>query len=136
MIINSYSYIRSLDDGIITSILVVEDPNGNIGEPQIVYYKKENGTITLIGSSLESLSTVSFHNTIAVQTFPNPTNDSITVILPKEYLLIKIEVFNSLGQFIRDYETSTFSLQNYTNGTYYIKIVTSEGSVTKKIIKR
>lgn len=128
--------LLSLDDGIITSILVVEDPNGNIGEPQIVYYKKENGTITLIGSSLESLSTVSFHNTIAVQTFPNPTNDSITVILPKEYLLIKIEVFNSLGQFIRDYETSTFSLQNYTNGTYYIKIVTSEGSVTKKIIKR
>jgi hypothetical protein len=51
----------------------------------------ENGKITVT----ESLSTDSFEKYL-IKAFPNPTNDIVTVIIPKEYVLEKIEMYNSL----------------------------------------
>lgn len=127
--------LSSLSDGIITSSLIITDPNGNEGEPQIVYYKKKNGKITLIGNSLEMLSTSSFEIELAVQTYPNPTNDRITITIPDNFILKRIEIYNIIGQLVGQFITNTFSLKNQNNGTYFLKIVTSQGTATKKIIK-
>ncbi|MFT5252189.1 MAG: hypothetical protein ACI87N_001195 [Flavobacteriales bacterium] len=127
--------LSSLTDGIITSTLIVTDPNGNIGEPQLLYYQKLSGKISLIGSTLGALSIKSFDKEISVKVFPNPTNDIVTVIIPKDYVLEKVEMYNSLGQLVEKYTKSTISLQNLSGGHYFLKIYTSEGTATKIIIK-
>jgi hypothetical protein len=127
--------LSRLTDGIITSTLIVTDPNGNIGEPQLLYYQKLSGKISLIGSTLGALSIKSFEKTIAIKAFPNPTNDIVTIIMPKDYVLEKIEMYNNLGQFVGQYTKSTISLQNLANGNYFLKIYTSGGITTKKIIR-
>jgi hypothetical protein len=81
------------------------------------------------------LSTESFDKDILVTAFPNPTNDIVTVIIPEEYVLEKIEMYNSLGQFVGQYTKSTISLQNLAGGNYFLKIYTSGGITTKKIIR-
>jgi hypothetical protein len=81
------------------------------------------------------LSTESFDKDILVTAFPNPTNDIVTVIIPEEYVLEKIEMYNSLGQFVGQYTKSTISLQNLAGGNYFLKIYTSRGITTKKIIR-
>ncbi|MGO4819793.1 T9SS type A sorting domain-containing protein [Flavobacterium sp. W22_SRS_FP1] len=44
-------------------------------------------------------------------------------------------MYNSLGQFVGQYTKSTFSIQNHASGNYFLKIYTSGGITTKKIIK-
>ncbi|UQD55465.1 FG-GAP-like repeat-containing protein [Flavobacterium sp. K5-23] len=81
------------------------------------------------------LSTESFNKEILVKAYPNPTTDVVTIIIPKEYVLEKIEMYNSLGQFISEYTKNTISLQNLTSGNYFLKIFTSGGITTTKVIK-
>ncbi|MFV8324694.1 T9SS type A sorting domain-containing protein [Flavobacterium sp. ZS1P14] len=83
----------------------------------------------------KGLSTKSFDKEILVKAFPNPTNDIVTVTIPNEFILEKIEMFNSVGQFVAQYTKSTISLQNLVNGNYLLKIYTFGGNATKKIIK-
>ena len=67
--------------------------------------------------------------------FPNPTDDVVTVTIPESFNLEKIEVYNSIGQFIDKYNTNIISLKNQASGNYLLKIYTSGGNTTKKIIK-
>jgi hypothetical protein len=83
----------------------------------------------------KGLSTKSFDKAILVKVFPNPTNDIVSVIIPQEYVFEKIEMYNSLGQFVGQYTKSTFSIQNHASGNYFLKIFTSGGITTRKIIK-
>jgi hypothetical protein len=119
LIAGEYSFIY-------TNMIISNTANQNVSTTAL-----ENGKITVTGS----LSTDSFEKTIAIKAFPNPTNDIVTVIIPKEYVLEKIEMYNSLGQFIGEYTKSTISLQNLAGGNYFLKIYTSGGMTTKKIIR-
>jgi hypothetical protein len=83
----------------------------------------------------ESLSTKSFDKEIVVTAFPNPTSAIVTVVIPKELVLEKIEMYTSLGQLVELYTINTISLQNLATGNYFLKIYTSGGTSTKKIIK-
>jgi hypothetical protein len=83
----------------------------------------------------KGLSTKSFDKEILVKAFPNPTNDIVNVVIPKEYVLEKIELYNSLGQFVGQYTKSIVSLQNLPTGNYFLKIFTSGGTTTRKIIR-
>lgn len=128
--------LSSLADGIITSTLIITDPNGNVGEPQILYYKKENGKISLLGSSLNPLSLNSFQEQAIAEIYPNPTNEFVTIKLPESSELEKIELYNFLGQYIDEYTKNTISLQHLPNGCYLLKIHTTAGITTKKVVKK
>ncbi len=128
--------LSSLVDGIITSSLIVTDPNGNVGEPQIIYYKKENGKISLIGSSLNPLSLNSFQKQFNYEIYPNPTNDFVTIKIPKSSELEKIELYSLLGEFIDEYTKNTISLQSLPSGCYLLKIHATGGITTKKVVKK
>ena len=82
-----------------------------------------------------SLSTNSFDKEVLVRTFPNPTSNIVKVEIPQEYVLEKIEIYNSLGQFVGQYSESIIPLQNLADGQYFFKIYTSGGIATKQIIK-
>jgi hypothetical protein len=83
----------------------------------------------------KGLSTKSFDKEILVKAYPNPTSDIVTVTIPNEFVLEKIEMYNSLGQFVAQYNKNLISVQNLANGNYFLKIYTSGGTTTKKIIK-
>lgn len=120
----------SIDSGIYSftysNVVISDTSNQNVSSTAL-----ENGKITVEGN----LSIDSFDNAVLVKVFPNPTNDIVSVIIPKEYVLEKIELHNSLGQFVGQTVDSTVSLQNLPNGNYFLKIYTSVGITTKKIIK-
>ena len=63
----------SLEDGYFTIELIVTDLVGNIGEPQITYYLKENGIIYFYGTSLGISSNDLLQNEIKL--YPNPTQN-------------------------------------------------------------
>jgi VCBS repeat-containing protein len=92
-------------------------------------------TVTVTITISKSLSADSFEKAISVKAYPNPTNDIVVITIPKEFVLEKIELYNSLGQFVAQYTTNTISLQNLAGGNYFLKIYTSGGNITKKIIK-
>jgi hypothetical protein len=83
----------------------------------------------------QGLSTDSFEKAFLLKAYPNPTNDIITVTIPDELILEKIEVYNNLGQFVSKYTKNIMSLKSMPSGIYFLKIYTSGGSATKKIIK-
>jgi hypothetical protein len=83
----------------------------------------------------KGLSTKSFDKEILVKAYPNPTIDIVTVTIQNEFVLEKIEVYNSIGQLIDKYTSNTIMLKNQAIGNYFLKIFTSGGTTTKKIIK-
>lgn len=103
----------------------------NIANQNISSEALEDGKITVD----ENLSNPSFELFNAVKAYPNPTNDSVTLTIPDRAVLEKIEVYNSLGQFVARFAINTISIQTLTTGDYYLKIFTSEGIAIKKIIK-
>lgn len=115
----TYSFIYS-------NVILSNTTNQNISSIAL-----EDGKIT-VG---ENLSNGSFELVNTVKIFPNPTNDIVTVTIPNEFVLEKIEMYNSLGQFVARYSKNTISLQNLASGHYFLKIYTSGGNITKKIIK-
>ncbi|PWA09536.1 Ig-like domain-containing protein [Flavobacterium laiguense] len=153
---NVLSNDTDLENNILTAILVSDVSNGTLtlnsnGTFSYTHngsettsdsftYKANDGnadsnveTVTITVS--KSLSTDSFEKTITVRVYPNPTNDIITVTILDELILEKIELYNSLGQFIARYAKNTISIQNLAMGNYFLKIYTSGGNISKKIIK-
>lgn len=99
------------------------------------YSGSEFSVVNKFEITAQGLSKDSFENTVAVKVYPNPVNDMVTVTIPEVFYLEKIEVYNSVGQFIAKYTTSTILLKNLSRGNYLLKIYTSGGTTTKKIIK-
>ena len=63
----------SLEDGYFKIELIVTDLVGNVGEPEIKYYLKENGVIYFYGTSLGT-STIDLLQS-DVEIYPNPTQN-------------------------------------------------------------
>ena len=117
--IGVYSFIYS-------NVVISNPSNQNVSSTAL-----EDGKITVA----INLSNPSFELLNGIKAYPNPTNDSVTLTIPEIQLLDKIEVYNSLGQFVTKGIKNTISLQNLAIGDYYLKIFTSDGTAIKKIIK-
>ena len=114
-----YSFIYS-------NVVISNTANQNISSDAL-----EDGKIIVD----ENLSNTSFELLNAIKAYPNPTNDSVTLTIPDRVVLEKIEVYNGLGQVVTKFYKNTFSMQLLAIGNYYLKIVTSEGTAIKKIMK-
>ena len=99
------------------------------------YSGSEFSTTNKFEITAKGLSTKSFDIEILVKAYPNPTSDIVTVTIPNEFVLEKIEVYNIIGQLIDKYTSNSIMLKNQASGTYFLKIFTSGGTTTKKIIK-
>ncbi len=62
-----------------------------------------------------------------ISIYPNPNNGLFAISLPQFSENTSVHIFNSLGQLLihekLNSEFSTFNLQNYSNGIYFIKVV-------------
>lgn len=66
--------------------------------------------------------------------YPNPVNNYLT--LKNVENIEESYIYNSLGQFILSTKETLIDLSKLTNGIYYLKIRTQNGTEIKKIIKK
>jgi len=69
-----------------------------------------------------------------VKIFPNPTTTQFTIRLPESQSLEKVNMYNSLGQFIETSDTQVIRTSHLTSGLYYVEVITSIGKAIKRII--
>ena len=67
--------------------------------------------------------------------YPNPTNDIVNIIISDEDL-ISVQVYDLSGKLIMTEKSSSFSMKDYDDSVYYLKIQTKTMSQVKKLIKR
>ena len=63
--------------------------------------------------------------------YPNPTNDLIHI----DYEITNVEIFNIVGQLVKETKENVIDLSEQQAGTYILKVFTPSGVVTKQIIK-
>jgi len=76
---------------------------------------------------------------INVSVYPNPTTGQFR-IQNSEFRIQSVEVYDVFGKLISSTEVNdndvTIDVSNYTNGVYFTRIHTDNGTVTKKVVKQ
>ncbi len=71
--------------------------------------------------------------------FPNPINNSLTIVLSEDFINGSISIFNINGQLIISTkitnQSSTLNTSKFKSGIYLIKVENNETSIYRKIIK-
>lgn len=70
---------------------------------------------------------------IQVNIYPNPTAEIVNVETAAQ--LIQIELLSLNGDVMLSSKNSSLNLSNYPVGVYFLRVVTGEGIVVKRIIK-
>ena len=72
-----------------------------------------------------------------LKVYPNPTQGIVNIVCPEAR---QISLTNAMGQVVYQIPVSTnsaqFSIQNFPDGVYFLKVETPDGVAVKKIIKR
>jgi hypothetical protein len=72
-----------------------------------------------------------------IDIYPNPANESVTIT--SSHNIQKIELMNALGQVVQVFES--LSLKSYSlilpieSGTYFVKIITDNGTINRRVVK-
>jgi aminopeptidase N len=83
-----------------------------------------------------TLGAIAFELESKVVIYPNPTTSVVTVVMPRSISLEKCTVFNALGQKVEEFKTNILSVDQLASGMYTIEVITSEGRILKKFIKK
>ena len=67
-----------------------------------------------------------------VKLYPNPTKDIFVI---EGVDIIKVQVYNVLGQLVKETKENVIDLSAQEAGTYILKVITPSGVITKQIIK-
>ncbi len=111
----------------------------NITDSDYIFKSKEgtqNERFVLLFKStvLETLE----NQLLAISISPNPTKGNITIVSPKT-VINSVEVFDIHGRRLMtvDYNDNQYSLNlsGLQSATYFIKINTQEGTLTKRVVK-
>ncbi|MFC7774718.1 M1 family aminopeptidase [Flavobacterium sp. GCM10027622] len=86
-------------------------------------------------NSTATLSSDDFTFSNQVNLYPNPSNDYITIDIPAQVELLKVNFYTVLGQKAYENNTNRIDISNLSDGIYNIIIETSEGKALKKFIK-
>ena len=72
----------------------------------------------------------------SISLFPNPTNSQVAINTSNDIEIIRVELYNVLGQQINIASKSTIEMSYLPSGLYYLQISTDLGTVTKTIIRK
>lgn len=67
----------------------------------------------------------------ALNIFPNPTTGKVSIQIEG---LEKVEIYNVAGRLIKTSNRSEFDLSQETKGVYFVKVITSQGAQTEKLV--
>jgi aminopeptidase N len=83
-----------------------------------------------------TLAATNFELQDAVSIYPNPATSQINIEMPNLVTLKSAEIYNALGQKVGEYNTTNIPVSQLSNGMYTIQLLTSEGRLHKKFIKK
>ena len=82
------------------------------------------------------LNTDEISHTNAVFLYPNPVSNILSVMPSQGIELNRINVFTMLGQNLLETQENVIDFSAFATGTYFVEVITNQGSLTKKIVKR
>jgi aminopeptidase N len=88
----------------------------------------KNTTATL------SASTFELESSIAV--YPNPATTILSIEIPNSIELKNCTIFNALGQKVYECQSKSIPLEGLSVGMYSLELITSQGRILKKFIKK
>ncbi|WP_333694092.1 M1 family aminopeptidase [Flavobacterium sp.] len=131
----------------------LSDANGNVWD--VVLEHTSNGQQFLVNAPFEVsqvmfdpkkhiisrnntaiLSTDKWNLNASIVLHPNPTSNEFSIEIPNSLHVNYIELHNALGQIILRSTNLTHSLENLSNGVYFVILHTTEGTFHKKLIKK
>jgi surface protein len=71
----------------------------------------------------------------AISLFPNPTSSQVQLNISNDIEVIKVKLYNVLGQQIAIATNNTIEMSYLPSGLYYLQIATNLGTITKTIIR-
>jgi hypothetical protein len=92
-----------------------------------------NGDITLNSLNVENVLAPSI-----AKMYPNPATNEVTVSVDAKYNVTAISIFDISGREVIAKDASnntTISLEGLESGYYFVNVITTEGTVTNKLIK-
>ena len=131
--------LSPLEDGDYKFELSVTDPNKNIGDPEVLYYRKEGNSITLIGSAL---SLVSYLSNTNFYISPNPVASELNIKTTKGLILDKISIYDITGRKIfssvskEQQPNISINVEGLSKGVYILRVSSNENSSDLKFIKK
>ncbi len=88
------------------------------------------------GATCEALS-VNDHILSQLSVYPNPTNDIVTIKMPPNVELVSMKLFDVLGNLVlKNTNLTQLDVSNLSSGLYLLDIITTAGTVSKKIVRK
>ncbi|MEO8515659.1 MAG: M1 family aminopeptidase [Flavobacterium sp.] len=87
-------------------------------------------------NSIINLGADTFDYDTAIQIYPNPIQDILTVDLPSSIVVSKITFYNASGQNTLETSETKIDVSGLASGVYLVNFETSQGSFHKKMIKK
>jgi hypothetical protein len=86
-----------------------------------------------IGCNNAGINDINLKNEIVL--FPNPTSNYFVITISADIILKEVVLYDLYGRRITTTSKNNLDLSHLSNGVYFIKIYTNNGSITKKILK-
>ena len=99
-----------------------------------VIFNANKDIISRNSSATLSNDNFDIENTVAI--YPNPVNNILNIEMSETTTLKSAEIYNALGQKVGEYNTTNIPVSHLSNGMYTIQLLTSEGRLHKKFIKK
>ena len=96
-------------------------------DPNMHIISKDN-TATLANENFDINKAISF--------YPVPSENELTIQLPNNVILFKVEIYNNLGQLLATDFKNVLDISRLSSGAHFLKIETSEGVFHKNFIKK
>lgn len=111
--------------------IAIEAPDCNT-DPLMSEFIKSN--LEYVNPNLGSNDLTYLENAISL--FPNPTSNQVEINTSNDIDIIKVELYNLLGQQIAIATNNSIEMSFLPSGLYYLQIATNLGTVTKTVIRK
>lgn len=106
--------------------------------PIIITYEDESGnlegcTFMLVVTEILAINEVSFLNEIKI--FPNPVSQNLTISISEMLAYNSASIYSIEGKKLMETDEKTIDVSSLKSGVYFITIETTQGTITKKIVK-
>jgi hypothetical protein len=123
---NTYEYYISIDTPVCNST-----PGGRTN----VTFSSNQLRSNILNTST-SLGLPNLVLDLGVIIYPNPTSDILNIKIDNTVTYLKTEIYNLIGQKVAESQKTILDVSNLPNASYFVKIITEEGTASKTFIKK
>tara|TARA_R110002072_G_scaffold14272_2_gene59426 strand:+ start:137094 stop:140477 length:3384 start_codon:yes stop_codon:yes gene_type:complete len=93
-----------------------------------------NRFVVVFENELLATNSISVEEGISV--FPNPVSETLTILISENFNYIKSEIYSVTGQKLQETANKQIGMGHLSAGIYFVKVISEEGTITKKIVKQ